>query len=348
MDEKEKEASGKTHTHHRKNNPHVWAYFGILVLAIGIVVSLVNSQQFLDTRSRAAAIATGTVPAQMNGKMGTATINNLTTGATYKVVVSGSYFYRRNVPNYNNLWADAQWSDKDEQKAQTGCYCVRQQKPYFNGKGMDAQDLTASVSANHTYTYIWKATGPTLTLTMPDSKYADNVGGLNYAVYLDTTAALSPGASNSASLAPVASGSAVPSASVSAAPSAEVTISLAPTLPVASPTWQCITAANGVTDCSGGTGTQISTQPSETISSPVETITSGPTVFGGEPSVSPSVSSSPCTSTASVTANPPTNGHKNKGLLSGLLDQLKKLLKMKDDQNPTPDTNPCPSVSPTE
>lgn len=331
---REKLSSFKKHPVHKKTHHNIWAYAAAAVLVVSLAIPIISSQQQQETRSRAAAaIATGTVPAQTGGKIGSATVKGLTTGTTYKVVVSGTYYYRKGVKNYNDLLADAQWSDKDEQKAKTGSYDVRQQKPRFNGVGLNAQDLTASVSANHTYTYIWKATSDTLTLTMPDSKYPDNVGGLKYAIYLDS-ASTSPNASASASLSQGASET-VGSPSVSVAQPS-----------VVSPTWQCITS-NGVMTCSGA-----SLAPSDTASSPA--ITNGvtevvsPSVTGEEASVSPSTSKAPCGSTQSVTqAN---NGHTNEGLFKRIWEQIKKYLNIKDEESDTPtdsETAPCPSISPT-
>lgn len=331
----------------------------IILLVVGLIIMLIVAQQSQESRSRADTIVSqGTVPAQIGGKMGTTTVKNLTVGSTYKVVVSGTYYYRKGVKGWNDVMADAQWSDDRAQKTKTGTYLVRQNKPRFNGQALIAQDLGSKFNANHTYTFSWKATSAELVFSMPDSLYKDNVGGLNYAIYLFATnaegtpiATMSgtlvsgvPGAS--ASAAPAGNGNvATPSAIPTLTPSSTPTPTPTPTAII--PTYSCITTV-GVTECNDQVGgTPGVTQPiiddekgNGATAMPTGTAAENPTAM-------PTITTAPC-----QTAQVKTSSTDNKNFVASIWDQLKeffnKLVGGNDTNNNNNDNQntPCPSVTP--
>jgi hypothetical protein len=342
-----------------------WAFISIAVLAIGLVIALVSAQQIQENRSLADTLVTqGVLPAQTAGKMGTATIKNLTAGAMYKVVVSGTYYYRKGVAGWNDVLADAQWSDGHEQKNKTGVYNNRQNKPRFNGQSLNAQDLDTKFNANHTYTYLWKATGTQLILSMPDSKYTDNVGGLNYVLYLVPTnaagtpivatmsATLVPGGAATASATPVTgangNGAATPSATIVPTASIVPTETIVPTLPI-TPTLYCITTV-GVTDCNAQ-GTPGAAQPTSAVggnNNNGANPTIAPTQVAADTTTMPTTTTAPC-QTAQVKTMAATDQNPIANIWQQLKDFLAKLVGGDPNNNNNNNNNgnmPCPSVTP--
>ncbi len=163
-----------------------WPFISGVVLALGVFFTVMVLQQNTEHRSHASTIgdviSTGSVSAASPTGI---TISGLVPGAIYKVVVSGTAYWRYNVPNYNNLLFDAQWGDDGSlQHGPVGCYCHRAWQPYFNGAALNASDTGSSYNPNHTYTYFWQASGTTLQLNIADSDYVHNAGALNYTMTL--------------------------------------------------------------------------------------------------------------------------------------------------------------------
>jgi len=166
----------------------------VVVLLFGLVIAVVGSQQTQENRSHASSpgdlIAHGTVNA--NSATGP-TISNLIPGAIYSVVVSG-YVNYRNASGYSPILVDAQWGDPGTTAVNTssGCFCTRYSEPKFNGVGLVATDVGTTGRADHTYHYIWQASGTTLQFSVADSKYTDNTGAFTYDMYLQTLPSNTP------------------------------------------------------------------------------------------------------------------------------------------------------------
>jgi uncharacterized repeat protein (TIGR01451 family) len=117
----------------------------------------------------------GTLPAQ--GEV--VTINGLTVGQTYRIVVSGTYQFA----GANGAWADAQWAIAGS--CTPGVFCYYSRNISFNELLLAAKNGQAVVDPDHRYTYLWTASSSQLQMRIMDSAYFDNSGSLDFEVSLD-------------------------------------------------------------------------------------------------------------------------------------------------------------------
>ncbi|HTP07693.1 MAG TPA: fibronectin type III domain-containing protein [Anaerolineae bacterium] len=102
------------------------------------------------------------------------TIDGLSVGQTYRIVISGTFAYSGG----GGALADAQWGITGN--CTPGVFCYYSRNVRFNGILLAAENGQTVVDPNHQYTFLWTANSSQLQMQISDSTYSDNTGSLDF------------------------------------------------------------------------------------------------------------------------------------------------------------------------
>jgi len=171
------------------------------------------------TPTPAGPISQGALPSHLDAGPAKVYVNNLILGAQYRIVVSGTFLFSNITSPI--LTSDAQWNDIGSTPL---CYCLQTDSIFWNGnRFLRAQDGGA-VKPDHTYTFLWTADSTQLEMYIGDSKYTDNSGALNYAMYLK--ALPSPTPTNTPTPTPTNTPTPLPTATPTPVPTTKFSVDL--------------------------------------------------------------------------------------------------------------------------